>query len=117
MVSQAALRLVKSDDTDTMSDRRCEVRYPVGVRVTAVQTQESGDHQNKICSLQLLNLSHSGLGAIAQEPVAPGSRIAIYFPPHGPERGFDLYGYVVRCVRREYGHEVGVQFNSRMKAA
>ena len=64
----------------------------------------------------VLNISDTGVGVMSQEPVEVDSRIAIFFPPHGPERGFDLFGRVVRCVHREAGHEVGIALEQRLAA-
>ena len=119
MPSPAPLRLRRPDqDTDAYRlERRMTLRHSLAGRVTAVQTHDQTDGQlSRICSLQLLNISDSGLGALSEEPVEPGSSVAVFFPPHGPERGFDLVGQVVRCVARENGHEIGIRLETRAAA-
>ncbi|MBI1336656.1 MAG: hypothetical protein GC164_06810 [Phycisphaera sp.] len=113
------LRLVKEEPTDAIPlERRIDYRHTISGRVTALQTTAgSEEHHNRICSLQLLNISDSGLGAVTQEPVELNTRIVVFFPPHGPERGFDKYGQVVRCVHRDGGHELGIRFESQLQAA
>jgi hypothetical protein len=98
-------------------ERRRADRHCISGRVTAVRSErlDDGPH-NHICSLQMLDISDSGLGAVVGEPVEPGSRIAVFFPPHGPEHGFDLLGTIVRCQRREQGWEVGIQFEQKAAA-
>ena len=46
------------------------------------------------------------------ESIPLNTPIAIFFPPHGAERGFDRYGHVVRCIAKDWGHEVGIRFDA-----
>jgi hypothetical protein len=119
MSSSAALRLQRPEpDSDAYRlERRTTFRHSIAGRVTAVQSHEQSDGQlSRICSLQLLNISDSGLGALSEESIEPGSCLAVFFPPHGPERGIDLVGQVVRCVARENGHEIGIRLEARAAA-
>ena len=100
-------------------ERRTDSRFVISGRVTAVRaSRPQGERLNKICSLQLLNMSDTGVGAISQEPIEPGSSISIFFPPHGPEQGFDTCGEVVRCTARpgEQGYDIGVRMYARAAA-
>jgi hypothetical protein len=97
-------------------ERRRENRRSQQGQVTALRTASTRGQNNRICSLKLLNMSDSGLGALVSEPLEVGSSIAVFFPPHGPERGFDLYGHVVRCSTSAEGHEIGVRFDARAAA-
>lgn len=119
-MSHAALRLVAQDSThqDTLKfERRQTHRRVISGRVTSLQQSANPSLQhNKICSLQLLDISDAGLGAIVDNPIEPGSPISIFFPPHGPEQGFDRHGQVVRCVKREHGHQIGVRFTIKSAA-
>lgn len=113
----SGLRLTATEQDVLPFERRGETRRSLGGHVTAVRPGSMPDGTlQRIHSLQLLNMSDGGLGAIVQEPVDVGSRIAVFFPPHGPERGFDLYGRVVRCERKTQGFEVGVRFEHRAAA-
>ena len=119
MPSPIPLRLRRPDpEADAYHlERRTTLRHGIAGRVTAIQTHDDADGQlSRICSLQLLNISDSGLGALSEEPVEPGSSLAVFFPPHGPERGFDLVGTVVRCIPRAHGHEIGVRLVNRAAA-
>ncbi len=120
MTPTDSLRLVKPDDDPPdvyRMERRNAIRHSLSARVTAVRKEYDSDGpRNQIWSRQLVNISDTGLGALIQEPLEPGSHLAIYFPPHGPDRGFDLFGRVVRCIPRDTGHEIGVQFQTRMAA-
>jgi len=119
MSMQGTLRLTESAEREGLAfDRRDRDRSSLDSQVTAVQHSRSAARCqcNRICSLRVLNISDSGLGAVAQEPIEVNTSIAIFFPPHGPERGIDLYGRVVRCIRRDDVHEVGVQFDDKSAA-
>ena len=114
------LKLVgESDSRDVLPmERRGAPRYITGGRITALRTEHGPDGpRNRICSLQLVNMSDTGLGAIASEPVPTNTGISVFFPPHGPERGFDMVGRVVRCITRDDVHEIGIQFDRRAMAA
>lgn len=114
MSTVTTLKLVKPDPRESDSiafDRRSSVRRVISGRVTAWQaSSQRQPHDNKICSLQLVNISDTGLGAITQEPVDPTTSITVFFPPHGPEHGLDKYGRVVRCEERDGRHDIGIQF-------
>jgi hypothetical protein len=98
-------------------ERRRADRHCISGRVTGVRNERLADGpHNRICSLQMLDISDTGLGAVVGEPVEPGARIAVFFPAHGPERGFDLVGTIVRCQRREQGWEVGIRFEQKAAA-
>jgi hypothetical protein len=119
MASQTALKLVEDVAPDTPAfERRIKDRRDVHGHVTAVIRHQGpdGETRNRICSLQLQNMSDAGLGAFVTESIAPDTQMAIFFPPHGPERGIDLYGRVVRCASRSFGHEIGIAFDIRPAA-
>ena len=119
MPSPATLRLVEDPATGGLPfDRRGPNRHNLNGTVTAIQTvpTSSRAHRSQICSLNLLNISMGGLGAIASEPIGVDTAITIFFPPHGPERGMNMFGRVVRCTRKDQGHEVGIAFDARSAA-
>ncbi len=98
-------------------ERRDSNRHALSGRVTALQTRQWEQGAGKrICSLQLSDMSDRGMGVLTQEAMELGSRISIFFPPHGAERGFDMIGRVVRCIPRVNGHEVGIRLEKRLAA-
>ena len=116
--AQATPRYVSPAESDTLRmERRFWSRHVITGRVTAVRSDPHlGDDHKCICPLELLNISDGGLGAVVQEPVAPDSKITVFFPPHGPERGMDLCGEGVRCSPCDQRHEIGIRFNKRYAA-
>ncbi len=98
-------------------ERRKESRRKIAGTVTALSSgNEKNPFPKRICSFQLLDISDSGMGGITQKPMEIGSQIAILFPPHGLDHGFDMYGTVARCREHLDGYEIGVQLTNRLAA-
>jgi hypothetical protein len=85
-----------------------------------VTTLDAGGHdqprQKRISSIQLKDMSDAGVGALADEPIDAGTRLALFFPPHGNAPGFDLYGTVVRCQRAGARHVIGIALDQARAA-
>ena len=110
-----ALRL--SDASVTIPDtlyfeRRRHPRRRMRGQVTAViREPDTPDAPAKMVTLDLIDLSDSGVGATSTEPIAVGSKVTVFFPPHGAEPGFDLAGEVVRCRSNDNLHTLGIALN------
>ncbi len=122
-VGQVGLKLVKIErhELDPLPlERRIAHRKPTNGRVTALLTIKTDDEtRNRICSLELRDMSDTGVGAVTSEPLPREGNITIFLPPHGPERGFDLYGQIMWCrPNREGGDdfEIGVRLNQQAAA-
>lgn len=110
-----ALKLSESSAviSDTLYfERRRHPRHRASGQVTAV-IREPGNEDGpaKMLTLDLIDQSIGGLGAATTQPVAVGSRITVFFPPHGSEPGFDLVGEVVRCQSNNDRHTLGIQLS------
>lgn len=120
-----ALRLVTDKPLDEVGpfrfERRRQPRWKTGGRVTVVNygDDSAGQEANKqIGSVQLYDMSAAGVGAWSQQRVPVGSRIAVFFPPHGSQRGFDRYGKVVRCEPDgNGGFDLGVELELHVQHA
>jgi len=118
------LKLVKppSEPSDVLflERRSCDRRTMTG-QATAIITDQTDPKEpaRKICTVQLANISETGLGVISPEPIPTGRDIhmTVFIQPHGPEQGHELIGTVVRCNRHELGYEVGIKTPSRIRAA
>lgn len=98
-------------------ERRTSIRRPICGHVTALRCEKRDDGMhNRICALTLVDASDLGLGAFCQEPVPEGSTITVFFPPHGPDRGFDAYGQVLRCESIDGQYRIGIQLVGRAAA-
>jgi hypothetical protein len=62
-------------------------------------------------TLALRDLSLGGLSAISPTPLQSGERLTVFFPEHGPMRGWDAYGRVLRCEASGLGYRVAVEFD------
>ena len=107
-----ALKLsdASAEISDTLFfERRKHPRRKARGQVTAVIREPGNDEgPAKMLTLELVDQSVGGLGVNATEPVPVGSRITVFFPPHGPEPGFDLIGQVVRCRSNSNRHTLGI---------
>lgn len=116
-----SLRLVQPEPTSQEEslrfDRRRSERHGLAARVTAVRRAQQPGGPTGICSLQLLDLSDTGAGALSQDTMEEGTMVTLLFPPHGPERGFDRIGRVVRCQRQDTGTHIGIRFEAQAMVA
>ena len=114
------LRLATPQDApDTLFfERRSAPRRKATGKVTAVcQDIDQPTGPRRMCTLELHDLSDSGVGVRSAQPISVGSKITLFFPPHGNEPGFDLTGNVVRCRSVEGNHEVGIALSQAAKLA
>ncbi len=121
LTEQVELKLIRVErhaDDPIPLERRVAHRKPASGRVTALATMEQDEDtvRNRICSVELRDMSHTGIGAICTEPLPIGARLTLFLPPHGPERGFDLYGEVARCDAVEGGFELGIHLDRQATA-
>ena len=109
------LRLTPADtEHDTLFfERRRAVRRRASGRVTAV-CRDAADPEGpqRLVTLQLHDLSETGVGATAQEPVSVGSSITLFFPPRDNKPGFDLTGQIVRCHSVDNRHRMGIALSA-----
>ena len=96
-------------------ERRRSPRRPISGQVTTLQPDNGA--LRKIASLELHDMSATGLCAFSVEPVTVNTSITLFFQPHGPEGGYDATGRVVRCLALDKGYEVGIRFESQAAAA
>ena len=124
-MSDTPLKLVT--ETDRVPDsfkleRRREPRHRIYARVTAVAHNPLNEEPlnagaGQIRSLELQDQSAGGLGAWSTAPIAVGSRVTAFFPPHGNAPGYNAVGRVVRCVAQDQGHNIGLVLESQVAAA
>ena len=120
MLDDNSLKLVRDErlEGDPIPlERRIDHRKPIQGRVTALMTMtEEEPRRNRICSLELRDVSEGGLGAVSGDELPKGATMTVFFPPHGPERGFDMYGKVAWCRPADDGFEIGLEL-ARQKSA
>ena len=122
-MANTSLRLIPEVDQHAdslMFERRRSIRRRMRGSVTALVSSPrdySTAPGRKICAMALSDMSEEGLGVVSQENVDVGDEITVFFPPHGPDRGFDLKGTVVRQSNRSHGNCLGIRFGRQIMAA
>lgn len=119
-MSQASLHLVRPGAVQTNPDalyfeRRSTDRFAASGHATAVVARPPqecffGEPSSRICSLELVDLSDTGLGGLSDEPLPIGAQITVFIAPRGAQRGYDRRGTVVRCQPRNRRHHIAVRF-------
>ena len=98
-------------------ERRQSPRYELRLSVTAIIHDHNDPEHKRICSLNLLNLSDTGLAVLASEQIALGTEISLFLSPHAAEPAICLHGKIVRHASRRSGqYLLGIQFNQRRAA-
>ncbi|QDU71566.1 PilZ domain-containing protein [Mucisphaera calidilacus] len=95
--------------------RRMRGQVTALIRSAAESPKEARQH--KICAMTLHDMSDTGIGMMAQEPIALGDEVTVFFPPHGSERGFDINGTVVRQNQANDQTSIGIRYGSQIMAA
>jgi hypothetical protein len=109
----ALLKMPNRQIAPKSAERRVFPRREVHARVEGKRLDYSLDAlKQPHLSLSLRDLSVGGLSALSATPIAAGERLTIFFPPHGPKRGWDAYGRVVRCDASTFGYRVAVEFDT-----
>jgi len=118
--THANLKLVREPEhVDVIPlERRCSLRRSTGGQVTVVQQAgDDADAPGRIGSIQLVDISDTGLGGLSSAPLAEDAWVQLMFPPHGGEPGFEAYGQVVRCRSNNDAYNVGIRLARRVQAA
>ena len=122
MSQPTTLKLTKTQTTPPDSyllERRSSNRRSVTMKATALIYENEGqEKRHRICPIQLVDVSTTGVRAIISEEISTESVVSVIFAPHGPEHGTDMNmsGRVVRCRQRGDVHEIGIQLSHRAAA-
>jgi hypothetical protein len=66
--------------------------------------------------LSLRDISYGGCSALTNQPLEPGERLSILFPPQGIAAAWDASGRVIRCEPSAMGYRIAVQFEPALAA-
>jgi len=109
----ALLKMPNRQIAPKSAERRIFPRREVHARVEGKRLDYTLDALKRPhLSLSLRDLSVGGLSALSDTPIDAGERVSLFFPPHGPMRGWDAYGRVVRCEASTFGYRVAVEFDT-----
>lgn len=108
----AVLKMPNRFTAEATAERRMFPRKEIHARVEGKRMDHSVEaRQMPHLSLALRDLSLGGLSAISNIALDAGERLTVFFPPQGPNRGWDAYGRVVRCDPSSFGYRVAVAFD------
>lgn len=61
-------------------------------------------------TLQMVDISRGGMGAVVDRRLRPGQRIVLCLPMHPDGQRRNVYASVVRCQKASEGYRVGLEF-------
>jgi len=62
-------------------------------------------------TLQMKDISRSGMGAVADRWLYPGQKIVLCLPVHPDAQRKNITATVVRCQKQQEGYRVGLEFD------
>jgi hypothetical protein len=113
--------LVREYPTDDNRESRDERRIFSRIHANVPAEARRLDHslhalRSPRLTLEVQDLSLSGLCAHSDEPVMNGEHLAVHLPPRHGLPTFSAYGRVTRCQPTGQGYEVAIEFD-RLPAA
>ena len=99
-----------SEQGNLLQERRRHTRTQIQMRVDCIRLDPDGE--DIIDSLETLNISSSGIGAISQHRFYPGQRVLLCLPLTSVGGRRNVYASVVRCRQDREGYSVGLEFDS-----
>ncbi len=91
-------------------ERRFHSRTQIQMRLDCIRLDPDGE--DIVDSLETLDISNSGIGAISQHRFYPGQRVLICLPLTSVGGRRNVYASVVRCRQERDGYNVGLKFDS-----
>ncbi len=98
------------EQENKLQERRRHSRTHIQMRLDCIRLDPDGE--DIVDSLQTLNISSSGIGAIAQHRFYPGQRVLLCLPLTSIGGHRNVYASVVRCRQERDGYNVGLKFDS-----
>jgi hypothetical protein len=98
-------------------EQRRSHRRPLKLQVTALREADPDSGVvRQIVSLDLRDMSETGLGARCTHAMPAGASLTIFFQPHGTEGGAVVHGRIVRSRPTPTGHDIGIRLLNRAAA-
>lgn len=102
-------------------ERRRETRNPAeGTATLIIQTQKSGQLKFPFSTVELIDISQSGMAFKAKQKYDITQPVVVNFPPHGAEHEIERQGMVVWCKRMPKstggGYQIAMRFDMRAAA-
>jgi len=92
-----------------MPERRRHPRTRMQMMLHGIRLDPDGGDVRD--TLQMQDISRSGMGAVADRWLYQGQRIVLCLPLHPDGGRRNMYATVIRCGKTNDGYEVGLQFD------
>ncbi len=91
-------------------ERRRHPRTQLQMSLSAIRLDpEGGDVVDR---LHMLDISKGGMGAMTDRTYYPGQRLMLRLPLSENSGRRNVYATVVRCMAREEGYKIGLEFDA-----
>ena len=90
-------------------ERRHYPRTHLQMKIQCVRLDPDGG--DVVDTLETVDISRRGIGAISDRAFYPGQRLLLCMPLTSMSGRRNIYATVVRCRREEEGHSVGIEFD------
>jgi len=91
-------------------ERRRHARMPQSVRLWSIRLDPEGG--DVVDTLHMVDISRSGIGALAERAFYPGQRIVLSLPMPQDGGRKNIYASIVRCRQSDQGYRVGLEFDT-----
>lgn len=92
------------------SERRRHPRTQLNMTLHGIRMDpDDGDIKD---TLQMVDISRGGMGAVCERSLYPGQRILLCLPMHPEGQRKKVYATVRRCRKIDEGFHVGLQFDN-----
>jgi len=96
-------------DFNGLRERRRHPRTQLALMLHGVRLDpDGGDVYN---TLQMTDISRSGMGAVVDRWLYPGQKVVLCLPLHPNGGRRNIYSTVVRCRKLSNGYGVGLEFD------
>ena len=96
--------------THRLVERRRHPRTRLSMTLGCIRLDPDGG--DVVDSLQMTDISRSGLGAQCRRPYYPGQRIVLNLPLPGSDGRRNVYATIVRCRTDGQEYKVGFEFDA-----
>jgi len=90
------------------AERRRHQRTQLQMTLRALRMDPEGDSME---TFHMMDISRSGIGALAEHAYYPGQRVVLSLPIPGQSNRRSVYATVVRCRAEQDGYRLGMMFD------
>ena len=91
-------------------ERRRHPRVQLQMRIQCIRLDPDGG--DVLAALDTIDISRSGVGAMADRPFYPGQRVLLSMPMTSADGHRNIYATIVRCRQEQEGYRIGLKFDA-----